>query len=89
MSEALYPTIRVSGGPRERGRSYGEQAAARIGRSIALYTDIFAHYAGWEWKQVTEHAERFTEPIAAAHPSYIEELEGIAEGVANAILIKL
>ena len=68
MSEALYPTIRVSGGPRERGRSYGEQAAARIGRSIALYTDIFAHYAGWEWKQVTEHAERFTEPIAAAHP---------------------
>jgi isopenicillin-N N-acyltransferase-like protein len=75
-----YPTIRVSGGPRERGRAYGEQAADRIGRSIEIYREVFAHYAGWQWPQVTEHAERFSEPIAAAHPSYVEEMEAIAAG---------
>jgi isopenicillin-N N-acyltransferase like protein len=75
-----YPTIRVSGGARERGMAYGRAAAARIARSLEIYSEIFEHHTGWRWRQVTEQAERFTEPIAAAHPTYIDELEGIAEG---------
>jgi isopenicillin-N N-acyltransferase-like protein len=75
-----YPHVRVSGDPRTRGRSYGEQAAARVRRSVELYRDVFEHYAGWDWQQVTTHALRFGDPIRAAHASYLDEMEGIAEG---------
>lgn len=77
---AVYPHIRVSGAPRARGRSYGEQASGRLHRSVELYRDVFDHYAGWDWKRVTKHALRFVQPIRAAHPTYLDEMEGIAEG---------
>ncbi|MDA8318591.1 MAG: C45 family autoproteolytic acyltransferase/hydrolase [Actinomycetota bacterium] len=77
---AEYPHIRVSGGPRERGRSYGEQASDRISRSIAGYQQAFGYYAGWDWPRVRAEADRFADPIGAAYPDYLEEMRGIAEG---------
>ena len=77
---ATYPHIRVSGGPRERGRQYGEQARERVRRSVAIYRGIFAQYAGWDWGQVTAHAQTYRAPIEAAYPRYLEEMAGIAEG---------
>lgn len=75
-----YPTIRVSGGPRERGRQYGEQARERVRRSIDAYAQVFAHEAGWSWERVREEAAAFRAPIAAHGAKYSEEIEGIAEG---------
>jgi isopenicillin-N N-acyltransferase-like protein len=72
----------VAGGPRERGRQYGEQARERVRRSVDAYDDVFAHYAGWDRAKVREEAGRFRAPIAAHGAKYLEELQGIAEGAA-------
>jgi len=42
-----FPHVRVEGGPRERGRAYGEQAAERVRRSIEAYREVFQAYAGY------------------------------------------
>jgi isopenicillin-N N-acyltransferase-like protein len=75
-----FPRIRVSGDARRRGRQYGEQARDRVHRSVRLYRDVFAHYAGWDWARVRAEAARFEPPVAAFRPAYLEEMRGIAEG---------
>ena len=75
-----YPTIRVAGTARERGRSYGVQARARVQRSLEAYEQVFAHYRGWDWRRVTTEALRFEEPIQRYGQRYLEEIQGIAEG---------
>ncbi len=78
--ETLYPRLRVEGGPLGRGRSYGEQAAGRVRRSIAAYAEVFARGAGLQWDEVREIARRFEEPIGVFGQPYLEEMRGIAEG---------
>jgi isopenicillin-N N-acyltransferase-like protein len=75
-----FPHVRVSGGPRERGRQYGEQARDRVRRSIEAYDAVFDHYAGLRWSDVRREAGRYAEPIEAFGPRYLEEIGGIAEG---------
>jgi isopenicillin-N N-acyltransferase like protein len=75
-----YPTIRVEGDARERGRSYGSQTGDRIEIGLAGYERALRHYAGWEWTRVREEATRYLGPIDARFPGYVEELRGIAEG---------
>lgn len=75
-----FPHVRVAGGPRERGRSYGEQARDRIALSIDAYREVFRAYAGWDWAQVRGEAARYEAPIAAFDARYVEEMRGIAEG---------
>jgi isopenicillin-N N-acyltransferase like protein len=75
-----FPRIRVEGGPHERGRAYGEQAAERVARSVSAYRDVFAELAGWDWATVREQARRYEAPIRAIWPAYLEEIEGIAHG---------
>jgi len=41
------------------GRTNGEIARERIQRSLEAYEGVFAHYAGWDWPTVSEHARRF------------------------------
>ncbi len=77
---SVFPHIRVSGTPAERGRQLGEQAAERIRRSIAIYREIFQHYSGWEWPQVLDHTQHYRPAIEAYQPRYLEEIEGIASG---------
>lgn len=74
------PVVRVSGGPRERGLQYGEQARERVLGSVAAYTEVFAHYATWDWERVTAEALRYLDAIGAFAPDQVEEMEGIAEG---------
>ena len=76
----LFPHVRVEGGPRERGRQYGEQARERVALSVEAYREVFAHYAGWDWDKVTEEARRFEPAVAAYDERYLEEMRGIAEG---------
>ena len=74
------PRVRVSGTARERGLQYGEQARARVHRSVEAYREVFAHYAGWDWDTVRREAARFEAPIAAFGHRYLEEMRGIADG---------
>lgn len=74
------PVVRVSGSPRERGASYGEQARDRIQVSLEGYERIFGHYAHWDWNQVTTEASRYVPAIEAFDPMQLEEMEGIASG---------
>jgi isopenicillin-N N-acyltransferase like protein len=75
-----FPHIRVEGSPTDRGRSYGEQAADRVRRSIDAYRDVFQDYAGWDWATVTSEALRYREAVERFEPRYLEELQGVAEG---------
>ena len=74
------PHVRVEGGSYQRGRQYGQQAAAQVHLSVQAYRQVFAHFAGWDWPTVRSEAARFEEPIAAFRPAYLEEMRGIADG---------
>jgi isopenicillin-N N-acyltransferase-like protein len=80
MTSGQYPHVRVEGGPRERGRQYGEQARGRMLRSRDAYQEVFGHYASWSWDKVTGEAMRYAAPIRAFRPEYLEEMHGMAEG---------
>ena len=75
-----WPLVVANGGPRERGRSYGAQAAARVARSIEIYDEVFRVYAGLEWKTVRDRAGEFVDAIDAYDHQLLPEIEGIAEG---------
>ncbi|GGO79045.1 C45 family autoproteolytic acyltransferase/hydolase [Nonomuraea cavernae] len=75
-----YPRIRVSGGPYERGRLYGDAARDRVHRGRAGYEAAFARAAGWSWEQAVEAAAPLEAAIAAVFPAYVEEMRGIADG---------
>lgn len=75
-----FPHVRVEGSARARGRQYGEQASARVRRSIEAYREVFGHYAGWSWETVTNEATRYRAPIERFGAGYLEEMAGIAEG---------
>ena len=49
---------------------------------MAAYDEVFAHAAGWDPARVRAEAEGFRAPIAAHGATYLEELQGIAEGAA-------
>jgi isopenicillin-N N-acyltransferase like protein len=75
-----WPLVRASGGPRERGRTYGTVARDRVHRSIELYDAIFRHYTGLSWAEVRERAGAFAEWFDDTDVQLLPELEGIAEG---------
>jgi isopenicillin-N N-acyltransferase-like protein len=75
-----YPHIRVTGGPRERGRAYGEAASERIQRSLAGYERAYAFHAQLSWREARELAQRYVPAIGAQAPDALAELEGIADG---------
>ena len=76
----MFPVIRVTGSPYERGRQYGAQAQQRIHRSISSYAQMFEYLAGWDWVRATAEAQRFLPAIEDFGASYVDELAGIAAG---------
>jgi isopenicillin-N N-acyltransferase-like protein len=77
-----WPVVAVSGGARERGRAYGEQARERVHRSLELYEKVFRHYTGMRWPAVRDRAGAFAGPIDDYDVRLLPEIEGIAEGAA-------
>ena len=73
------PLVEVSGPPRERGRSYGEQARERIKRGIDHYSAQL-QASELNWSEIEAIVERFEPTIAAYDASFIDEMRGIAEG---------
>lgn len=79
MVHTPFPRIRISGGPLERGRQYGELARPQIHSGREGYERSF-HHSGISWERAVTYARRYAEPIAEAFPTIIAELEGIAAG---------
>ena len=75
------PLIEVSGPPRERGRQYGEQAAARIRLGIAHYSEQLGT-TGLDAAGIRYLALSFEPEIARFDADMAEEMRGIAEGAA-------
>ncbi len=75
----MFPTIEVSGSPRERGRAHGIKARVRIDQSIATYAQLFA-YCGIDWQGAQKFGAGYRDVIAGLNPGLLEEIEGIAAG---------
>ncbi|MCP5266506.1 MAG: hypothetical protein H6934_10370 [Burkholderiaceae bacterium] len=73
------PRIVLEGTARERGRSYGEQAAARIAVSMDVYRQTF-ETCDMSWARVCERARPYEAEIERVFPVALEELRGVAEG---------
>lgn len=73
------PLIEISGTPRERGRMYGRQAAGRIRKGIAHYTEQLSTM-DLDQRAVRDLVARFMPRIAAFDTAHAEEIAGIAEG---------
>jgi isopenicillin-N N-acyltransferase-like protein len=74
-----FPLVDVSGAPRQRGESYGEQARERIGLSVGLYTEQLRHF-GFGEDDVARLAGIFLPRLQEWAPDLVEEMEGIAAG---------
>lgn len=79
MAQMKYPHIEVVGGPGERGRQYGTQAADRVRRSIDAYRSIFEDL-GRDWDDVLATARQFEPSVRGYDERYLEEMRGIADG---------
>lgn len=73
------PLIEISGPPRERGRQYGAQAAARIRLGIAHYSGQLGT-TGLDSAGIREIALSFEAQVARFDADMAEEMRGIAEG---------
>lgn len=79
MDYQPFPLIAVSGAPRQRGLSYGDQARERILAGATHYLDQIARL-GIGATEVERLAQDFLPSIEGFDPAYVEEMRGIAEG---------
>lgn len=74
-----FPLYDLSGGPAERGLSYGRQAVQRIRRSIGHYQAQLTS-GGLAPSRIHALARAFVPRVEAFDPAYVEEMRGIARG---------
>ena len=77
------PLIEVSGPPRERGRSYGAQAAGRIARGVEHYGGQLARLGAGS-SEIRHWVYDYLPVIERFDPAYVDEMRGIAEGADRA-----
>jgi isopenicillin-N N-acyltransferase-like protein len=82
MPSRSLPLIEVSGGPRQRGHTYGEAARTEIHLAVDYYKRAFAVSSGLEWTDVLATARKWRDPIAAVAPDLLAEMDAVAEGAA-------
>ena len=70
-----FPEITISGGPRARGRGYGEQLASEISGSIAYYRKIF----NLTDSEILDLARHFRGVIESFNADYLIEMDAMAE----------
>lgn len=76
MSEL--PSVRLTGGPTERGRTHGETFAEAIRRNVSTYMERFEHNDVPE-AEVRGQAAEFLSEIEDWNPAYAAELRGVAD----------
>ena len=74
-----FPFVSVSGRPIERGRAYGTIARERVHRSAALYGGQLDEL-GLSGRARTRLISDFADKVEGFEPSYLQEMQGIAEG---------
>lgn len=74
-----FPLIEIEGSPRDRGVSYGEQAAERIALAASLYQGTMKQL-GAGADEVNSLAERFLVDIEGYSSELAEEIRGISHG---------
>jgi len=79
---SAFPVLELRGGAFERGRTHGEQARARVERSLANYARLFA-FVGMPWAEAQRRAADFRDVIGDFDAALLEEMEGIASGAAR------
>ena len=72
--------IELDGSSRERGRQHGRLLAEPIAAAVDFYYHLFRHHLDIDTSEVRRRAGRYIDPLAAACPAVLEEMEGIAEG---------
>jgi len=75
----VFPLIDVCGPARERGQGHGQQAKARIQRSVATYARLFA-YCGIDWRGAQRLGAGYRDVIGDLDAGLLAEIEGIASG---------
>ncbi|WP_327686341.1 C45 family peptidase [Streptomyces sp. NBC_00467] len=80
MAGRAIPLIEISGGPAERGRTYGSAARAEIESSLAYYREAFAAASGLSWPEVLVSARQWRGVVEVAAPDLLTEMDAIAEG---------
>lgn len=78
--QPFYPFIELKGSARQRGVTYGRNAAEQIDRNIKFYASVFQSSAGIDWEKAKSLAEKFMPVIQKYSPESIEEMKGIAHG---------
>jgi isopenicillin-N N-acyltransferase-like protein len=76
----MFPLIRLSGAPYERGVQYGQATAALIRHSIASYARMFAYRRGLDWAATQQLALDYVSLLEEEAPAEMLEMRGIAEG---------
>lgn len=76
----MFPEVRISGSPYERGRQYGAAVAPQVRHSIASYARLFAHRRGLDWQAAQGEALRYEGLLRELAPDLLEEIRGIADG---------
>jgi len=80
MKSGMYPFLKLSGTPFERGRHYGRAFADEIVVSLDNYKSMFLDYNGVSWEDARKRALGFLPFIKAYSSKIVEEIEGVAEG---------
>lgn len=75
-----YPFVRVDGDPFQRGKAYGSAASGRVSHTLQAYSELFRAYADLAWREVTQYARAYRDPIGDVATDLIAEMKGIAEG---------
>lgn len=73
------PLIELSGGPRERGRQYGRQAADRVHLGIRHYREQLAR-TDFTWPEIQKLVRDYLPVMEGYAANQVEEMRGIAEG---------
>jgi isopenicillin-N N-acyltransferase-like protein len=74
-----FPLIELSGGPRERGLQYGQQARDRIRLSVQIYGGQLKGL-DLERSEIEPIIQAFLPQMEEFDPAYVEEMRAIAEG---------
>lgn len=81
----LYPYVRVTGSPRERGHQHGVQAHGRIARNVEHYRGVFSQKYAMSWDNVMRQAGALLPQIHEYDSDATAELEGIAAGSGQSV----
>lgn len=80
MSRLELPILDLQGNAYERGLRHGLLFKTLIARNLQIYLRRFQLEGGLQLREVLHRARQYIPVIEGAHPQYLEEMLGVAEG---------